>query len=233
MRSDSLGIRACNPVVGCTIGCPWCKARDLAIQRHLTQDFTVPVFHERRTRMFPTNTAAIFDLCTMNDLSDWKNDWCHTVFEAMARNPQHIYLLSTSRPGRLLLDEESKRFLETSPNVWVGTTVLVAKDLERIKALQWNVPAVHYYVNFEPLLGHLGNFDLSGVDWITIGNLTGKYAPFFPTMPDWIQNVLAEGRYHNIPITMRESLRPIVGSKSMVIQDPFRKHLALTHERSE
>ena len=182
--------------------------------------------------MFPTNTAAIFDLCSMSDLSDWKNDWLRLVFEAMEANPQHIYLLSTSRPGRLILDAESKTFLEKSKNVWLGTTVVVKKDLERIEALRWNAPANHYFVNFEPLLDHTGDFDLTGIDWITIGNLTGPYAKYFPTYRNWIMNVVAEGRYYHIPMTMRDSLRPIVGSGEFVQQDPFRKHLKII-ERSD
>ena len=231
MKQDQLGIRACNPVVGCTMNCPWCRSRQNALQRGLTRDFSVPEFHERRTRMFPTNRAAIFDLCSMNDLSDWKTDWMHTVMDAMDANPQHIYLLSTARPGRLILDARTKEFLERSPNVWVGTTVIVKKDLERIDALRWNAPARHYFVNFEPLLGHTGDFDLTGVDWINIGNLTGKYSKFFPTRRDWILNVVAEGRYYHVPTTMKESLRPIVGSENFVFSDPF--HIQMKTQKTE
>lgn len=221
MKRNSLGIRACNPVIGCTINCPWCRSRPNAIQRKLTDNFRVPTFHERRTRMFPTNNSAIFDLCTMSDLSDWKNDWIRTVFNAMDANPQHIYLLSTFRPGRIILDSYAKEFLERSPNVWIGTTVMVKSDLERIEALMWNVPARHFYVNFEPLLAHLGDFDVSGIDWLHIGNLTGPFGKFYPTHKEWILNVAAEGRYYNIPTTMSESIRPIVGSKNFVFMDPF------------
>lgn len=230
MQTDSLGIRACNPVVGCTIGCPWCRSKEVALMRKLTENFEIPTYHERRTRMFPTNHAAIFDLCSMSDFSDWKNDWIHQIFDAMAANPQHTYLISTSRPGRVILDSQARDFLEKAPNVWVGVTVLVKKDLERIKALQWNVPAQHYYVNFEPLLDHLGDFDLTNVDWIRIGNLRGKYAMFYPTRKEWILNVVAEGRYHHIPTTMRESLRPIVGSANFVHQNPFKKHIEIINE---
>jgi len=217
-------IRACNPVVGCTIGCPWCRAKPVAIRRKLTEDFSKPVFHERRTRMFPTNNSAIFDLCTMSDLSDWKDDWVRLVFDAMVANPQHIYLLSTSRPGRLMLNSDAKDILERSPNVWIGTTVMAQKDLERIEALRWNAPARHYFVNFEPLLSDIDNTDLKGIDWITIGNLTGPYALYYPTYRKWAMNVIDMGMRNGIPMAMRDGLKPIVGSKNFHQEYPFHNH---------
>ena len=216
------GIRACNPVVGCTEGCPWCRSATLAVQRRLSSDFSKPEFHERRLRMLPTNTASIFDLCSMSDLADWKNGWCHMIFAAMAKNPQHRYLLSTNRPGRVFLDEESKRFLESADNVWVGTSVIVPNQLERIEAMHWNIPARHYYVDFEPLLGSMDGFNPIGVGWVVVGALTGPMAPLYPTMKRWVLDLISVADDYTIPVAMRDNLRSVVGSDLLRNDIPFK-----------
>ena len=44
-----------NIVVGCTIGCPYCYARNNCRRFHITDDFSVPEYMERKLRIIDTS----------------------------------------------------------------------------------------------------------------------------------------------------------------------------------
>ena len=58
-------------------------------------------------------------------------------------------------------------------NAWFGVTVTRKAELWRIDALRENVRAKHYHVTFEPLFDNPGSVDLSGINWIVVGTMTG------------------------------------------------------------
>ncbi len=55
----------------------------------------------------------------------------------------------------------------------VGVTVTRKVERWRIDALRKNVRAKHYHVTFEPLFDDPGTVDLSGINWIVVGTMTG------------------------------------------------------------
>ena len=58
-------------------------------------------------------------------------------------------------------------------------------ELWRIDALRKNIRAKHYHVTFEPLFDDPGTVDLSGINWIVVGTMTGAQSRKIHTEPEW------------------------------------------------
>jgi protein gp37 len=65
--------------------------------------------------------------------------------------------------------------LDWPKNVWMGVTVEHSNYLSRINDLR-RTPAHIKFLSLEPLIGQLGKFDLSGIDWVICGGESGPGA---------------------------------------------------------
>jgi len=57
----------------------------------------------------------------------------------------------------------------------MGVTVETADYLCRIDHLR-QIPAAVKFISFEPLLGHIPDLDLTGIDWVIVGGESGPGA---------------------------------------------------------
>ena len=132
----------------------------------MIDDFADPEFFPGKLKMMEKKRPQNFLLTGMSDLSGWKSEWRGEVFEKIRENPQHQFLFLTKRPDLLDFDTDLE-------NAWFGVTVTRKAELWRIDALRENVRAKHYHVTFEPLFDNPGSVDLSGINWIVVGTMTG------------------------------------------------------------
>jgi protein gp37 len=111
---------------------------------------------------------------SMSDLfhEDVPIDFVAQVFEVMRSTPQHTYQVLTKRSRRL---RQVASKLPWPENVWMGVSVESDRYKFRIRDLR-AVPAAVRFVSAEPLLGPLGNLDLSGIDWLIAGGESGPRA---------------------------------------------------------
>ena len=206
-------IQNLNLVIGCTVGCPYCYARNNTRRFHMTDDFSVPVFFPEKLRLMENLKPHNFLLTGMSDLSGWKPEWIGQVLAKAAVNPQHQYLFLSKRPDLLDIDTEIE-------NAWFGVTVTRRSELWRIDALREHVRAKKFHVTFEPLFDDPGTVDLTGIDWIVIGTMTGAQSRKVRTSPAWAESLTAQAHELGIPVFWKEDLVPIMGEERMIQELP-------------
>jgi protein gp37 len=175
-----------NPVSGCTkveppdgnSGCTNCYAARLS-QRwgHTDQPWTpehaeenVTVKPEKLEEPYSIDEPAFVFVNSMSDLfhSQIPDSFIREVFAVMRNCPHIIFQILTKRPGRATYLE-----IEWPENVWMGTSVEDNRVVERLDLLR-ECAADTLFVSFEPLIGPVGEIDLTGYDWAIVG---GESAP--------------------------------------------------------
>lgn len=111
---------------------------------------------------------------SMSDLfhPDVPVEFIEQVFEVMRDTPRHTYQVLTKRSKRL---RDLAGELDWPPNVWMGVSVESARYMFRIDHLRC-VPAHVRFISAEPLLGPLGEVNLTGIDWVIAGGESGPSA---------------------------------------------------------
>lgn len=198
-----------NPVTGCTKvspGCKHCYAETFAerwrdIPGHpYEQGFDLRIWPERLTIPLTWKKPRTIFVNSMSDLFHEKVplSFIRKVFRIMEKASWHTFQILTKRADRLsnLAPE-----LNWPPNVWMGVSIETAEYLWRVEHLR-EVPAAVRFLSIEPLLGQVGTFDLSGIDWVIIGGESGHGARSMA--PEWIREVRDQCSKEGIPLFFKQ-----------------------------
>lgn len=194
-----------NPVTGCSKVSPACKncyARPIAerLQRQGVPGYAngfALTLHPERLKQPARRKAPVFYFAnSMSDLfhGDVPDGFLDQVMEVMQTTPQHRYMVLTKRAERLPVYFRTRA---CPANLWLGVTVEDrAHGLPRMDCLR-QVNAPLRLVNMEPLLEDLGELDLSGIGWVSVGGETGPGAR--PTHKEWVVNVRDQAIAAGVP----------------------------------
>jgi len=122
----------------------------------------------------------------------------HEVFRVMAETPQHTYQILTKRSRRLRLMADE---LPWPPNVWMGVSVETREQAYRAVDLG-GVPAAVRFLSCEPVLGPLGDLDLTRIGWVIAGGESGH--EHRAAAPEWIREIRDQCQVQRVPFFFKQ-----------------------------
>lgn len=196
-----------NPVTGCSIvtaGCTHCYAMEMAkrleamgvekytgltrrsgkrtiwngVVREDEEALTIPFRWKKPRKIFVNSMSDLFH----EQVSD---KFIKSVWQVMRDTPRHNYQILTKRPERMAAFVQSN-VPDILPNVWLGTSIENADVVQRIGYLR-AAPAEIRFISFEPLIGSVGEVDLTDIHWAIVGGESGKSAR--PIREEWIDEI--------------------------------------------
>jgi protein gp37 len=198
-----------NPVTGCTKiseGCRNCYAERLAGRLklmgldHYTNGFQLTTHEDALEQPFKWKRPQVIFVNSMSDLfhKDVPKDFIQRVFTVMAECPQHTFQVLTKRSERL---RELAPTLQWPSNVWMGVSVENSDTIQRIIDLQ-QVPAAIRFISFEPLIGPINTFPVTGIGWAIVGGESGPHARSLN--PDWVEPIFETCQDYCIPFFFKQ-----------------------------
>lgn len=202
-----------NPTHGCSkvsAGCENCYAERISNRYNHTEHEWTPEHAEENMLLKPHKLDEPYSLdeprrIFVNSMSDLfhslvPEEYIREVFAVMRNCPEHIFQILTKRPGRAAHME-----LQWPENVWMGTSVEDERVLERLDLLR-ECTAETLFVSFEPLIGSVGEPDLSEFDWAIVG---GESGPNYREMAhEWVWPIKDACREHGTAFFFKQSSAP-------------------------
>jgi len=189
-----------NPITGCKHGCWYCYAHKMFTRFHRSWE---PTFHaDRLKEPWEVSKPSKIFVCSVADIfAEWTEpEWRDAVLESIFDCPvKHTFQLLTKNPENV---PDAILQVEYPDNVWIGATITDRND-QHLDAYMKYVNCGVRFLSFEPLLGEV-HPDLSHIDWIIIGKLTGSKK--VPLDKAWVQTLLDSARKRNIPVFIKNNV---------------------------
>ncbi len=198
-----------NPVTGCTKVSPACKncyaetfaERWRGVPGHpYEQGFDLRLWPDRLELPLTWKKPRTIFVNSMSDLfhEEVPFAFIRRVFRTMEGASWHTFQILTKRSERLA---ELSPKLDWPRNVWMGVSIETADYLWRADHLR-DVPASVRFLSLEPLLGPLGNLDLSDIHWVIVGGESGPRAR--PMETTWVRDIRKQCRRDGVPFFFKQ-----------------------------
>ena len=202
-----------NPVTGCTKitrGCDHCYAERFAerfrgIPGHpYEQGFDVTLRPKRLLQPLAWKRPRMIFVNSMSDLFHKRVPpaFIDQVFDTMEAADWHIFQLLTKRSSRMR-DYLCRRYgaRPASQHIWCGVSVEDHMAAARVRHLQ-QTPIPTRFLSIEPLLGPIGDLDLTGIAWVIVGGESGPKAR--PMQREWAIEVRDRCEREEIPFFFKQ-----------------------------
>lgn len=169
-----------NPVTGCSktsAGCANCYAERISLSYGWSKKPWTGCNASQNIKLHPDRLDKPLRLkkpCRIfvNSMSDLfhplvPDDFIRQVFTVMNDCPQHIFQILTKRSARAAAWSYG-----WSDNIWMGVSIEDSVVVSRLADLKRCAAHVKF-VSFEPLIGSVGDVDLTGIDWAIVGGESG------------------------------------------------------------
>jgi protein gp37 len=209
-----------NPVTGCTKisrGCDNCYAERFAerfrgVAGHpYSTGFDLTLRAERLEQPFTWRSPKMIFVNSMSDLfhKDIPRIFASKVFDIMERANWHTFQVLTKRSS-LMQKFVNNRYNvrgQAPAHIWLGVSVEDRTALSRVRHLQETNAGVRF-LSIEPLVGPIGEIDLSGIHWVIVGGESGPRARSMA--PEWVQEIRDQCVQADIPFFFKQwgGLRP-------------------------
>ena len=215
-----------NPVTGCTKiarGCDNCYAARFTERFRGTpghpfeNGFDLTLRPERLLQPFSWKRPRRIFVNSISDLfhKEIPPDFLDQVFDTMESADRHVYQILTKRSS-LMRDYILRRYGPTGapPHIWCGVSVEDRAATVRVRHLQ-QAPAPIRFLSIEPLLGPLGDIDLSGISWVIVGGESGPKAR--PMREDWVLQMRDLCQRHGVAFFFKQwgGPRPKSGGRQL------------------
>jgi protein gp37 len=215
-----------NPVTGCTkitAGCDNCYASRFAerfrgVPGHpFEQGFDLTLRPERLQQPLAWRRSRMIFVNSMSDLfhKDIPRLFIDRVFETMEQADWHVFQVLTKRSS-LMRDYLRGRYGEGVPpgHIWLGVSVEEARAKSRITHLR-GAPAAVRFLSIEPLIGPIGEIDLTDIHWVIVGGESGPRAR--QMQAEWVRDIRRQAQEQRVAFFFKQwgGLRPKSGGRSL------------------
>jgi protein gp37 len=229
-----------NPVIGCSKvseGCKNCYAEKMAnrlahnpnTKADYAEVITVGKWNGKTTfttdGLFkPENwrSPRVVFVCSMGDLfhETVRFEAIRLIFQEMSRHRQHIFIVLTKRPERMVEFYDWKKSehgisWQPSQNIWMGVTAENQEQaINRIPFLNFFSASVKF-VSIEPMLEEIHLNEALGstlkwhggglkncLSWVICGGESSHNAR--PMHPDWVRRLRDDCMYANVPFFFKQ-----------------------------
>jgi len=213
-----------NPVTGCTkisAGCDNCYAERFAerfrgVDGHPFQlGFDLVLRPERLEQPLAWRKPKMIFVNSMSDLfhKEVPYSFVDRVFDTMERADWHTFQVLTKRSSRLRNYVNRRYAGSKAPrHIWVGTSVEDGSKLSRVTHIGQTSAYVRF-LSIEPLIGPIGQLNLTSIEWVIVGGESGPRAR--PMDPSWVRDIFDQCRLAKIPFFFKQwgGYRPKSGGR--------------------
>ena len=229
-----------NPVTGCTKisrGCDNCYAerfseRFRGVPDHpFSSGFDLTLRPEQIEQPLNWRRPRMIFVNSMSDLfqKEVPRHFINSVFSTMERADWHVFQLLTKRSSLMRKYLRERYGTGRGPrHIWCGVSIEDAQAKSRLAHLQ-DAPASMRFLSLEPLLGPLGQLDLTGIDWVIVGGESGPGARRMEI--EWARQVRDQCIRQGVAFFFKQwgGTRPKIGGRELDDREwnEFPEHLAL------
>jgi protein gp37 len=138
-----------------------------------------------------------------------------SIFDTMEAADWHTYQVLTKRSPRLR-NYMSARYADCDPpaHIWTGVSVEDRKGAARIAHLRDAKSAVRF-LSIEPLIGSVGQVDLTDIHWVIAGGESGPNARIMQI--EWAREIRDACREQGVPFFFKQwgGFRPKSGGREL------------------